>query len=355
MISDRIAAARRAEGLSTRELGRRAGISAMSISKYENGKATPSSDVLLRLAGVLGVSTEYFFRKKTVTLDELEFRKHPRLAKALERRIEANARDQVERFIDLLDQFPATPVPDFVVPKRLAGRIQGLDQLENVAKRVREFWGLGLNPIPDLADTFEQRGIRVFQTDLAGDDVFAGLAARANGMPVIVISSKHPGDRQRFTLAHELGHLLLASLDVADDVDSEMAANRFAGSFLVPAEAALKALGKRRSWLEPRELWMLKMEHGLSMGNWVHRAFDLGVISHSTYREIRRVFREEGWDKTEPFGDFPQETPRLMQTLVLRALAEDLIGESKAAELLSQPLVAFRKWRRTGRARTRRQ
>lgn len=355
MISDRIAAARRAAGLSTRELAERAGVSAMSISKYENGKATPSSAVLLRMADALEVKVDYFFRKKAVDLQELEFRKHPRLPKMLQRRIQANAKDQVERFLELLDRFPSAPVNTFAVPRISPRRIEGLDQLEDVAAQVRRGWNLGLNPVPDLTDTFEELGIRVFQTDLAGDNEFAGLAARVDGMPVVVISAAHPGDRQRFTLAHELGHIVLANLELAQDLNPEKVANRFAGAFLVPRDEVLEKLGRKRNWLEPRELWNLKMEYGLSMGGWVHRARDLGVISYHKYREIWKLFQDMGWDKEEPFDQFPPEKPRLTETLVLRALSEELVGESKAAELLGRTVRDFRKWRLAGRADARHQ
>ncbi|MEX0900341.1 MAG: XRE family transcriptional regulator [Gammaproteobacteria bacterium] len=343
MLSERIAVARRAAGLTTRQLGEAAGVSAMSISKYENGKATPASDVLLRLASALGVRTEYFFRSKTVELRELEFRKHPRLPKALQRKIEANATDQMERFLELAELVPAEAIKGSGLPRVRARAINDMDQIEGVADAVRKEWDLGSNPIADLADTFEQNGIRVFLTDLAGDGPFSGLAAMVDKMPIVVVSRHHPGDRQRFTLAHELGHLVLAKFKLAGTLDVEMAANRFAGAFLVPKDKALQKLGKKRSWLEPKELWNLKAEWGLSMAGWVHRANELGVVSDGKYREIRQYFQTQGWGLKEPFAAFPQERPRLMETLVLRALAEDWIGESKAAELLGMPVMDFRK------------
>ena len=45
---------------------------------------------------------------------------------------------------------------------------------------------------------------------------------------------KYWGERQRFTLAHELGHLVM---DVAAKLDEKKAMQRFAGVFLMPANA----------------------------------------------------------------------------------------------------------------------
>ena len=76
-------------------------------------------------------------------------------------------------------------------------------------------------------------------------ECFDGMAATVDGIPVVVVGRGWPGDRQRFTLAHELGHLVLHGR-LASDVDEEAAANRFAGAFLAPADEVRKELGEKR-------------------------------------------------------------------------------------------------------------
>ena len=49
----------------------------------------------------------------------------------------------------------------------------------------------------------------------------------------------------------------------------------------------------------------------------------------------------KGWDKCEPGTPLPPEHPRFFEHLVYRALAEDYIGESKAAELLGMSVHDF--------------
>ena len=61
---------------------------------------------------------------------------------------------------------------------------------------------------------------------------FDGLQATVADKPVIVVSKGWPGDRQRFTLAHELGHLLLHGR-LTDGLDEERACHRFASAFLL--------------------------------------------------------------------------------------------------------------------------
>ncbi len=343
MIGARINQARKATGLSLRALAQKAGITAMAISKYETGKSTPSSGVLLSLAKALNVRTEYFFRPVKVELKEVEYRKHSKLPVKALRQIEGDVVEQIERFIELEQLLPNGPVQVFKLPDDLPGTISTLDEIEGVAARLRAAWDLGVDPIPVLTDMLEERGVKIFQSAAIPEN-FDGMAAKVDGIPVIVVSSHVPGDRQRFTLAHELGHLVLQGR-LAANVDEEAAAHRFAGAFLAPASEVRKELGEQRNWLEPKELDVLKQVYGLSMQAWMHRAKDLGILSDTRYVEMRKFFSAHRWTKTEPGDQIPAERPQLFVQLVFRALAQDLISESKAAELLRLTLFEFNKQR----------
>lgn len=350
MIGERIKQARAAAGFSLRELAEKAGVvTAMAISKYETGKSTPSSGVLLSLSKALGVPVEYFLRTERITLEEVEYRKHIKLPKKLLRQIEGDVIEQVERYLELEHLFPTSPIKPFKVPDGLPSRVNDCAEIETVADAMRAAWGLGSNPIPELMDTLEEQGIKVFRTDLFHGNRFDGLAATVNGMPIIVVGTDWPGDRQRFTLAHELGHLVLKGR-LSDALDEEKAANRFAGAFLVAKSEVFKELGQRRRWLEPQELCVLKKVYGLSMGDWMHRANDLGILADVHYQTMARLFRARGWHEKEPCKDYPGEKTQLFTQLVYHALAEDLIGESKAAELLRVPLKQFHSLRNMDRA-----
>ncbi len=322
----------------------------MAISKYEGGKSTPSSRVLLDLSKALGVRTEYFFRPVKIELQEMKHRKHSRLPKKALDQIEGDVKEQLERFMELEQLLPNGPVQAFKLPENLPAPIATLDEVEAAARELRTSWGLGVDPIPVLTDMLEERGIKVFQSQ-AINDRFDGMAATVDGIPVVVVGRGWPGDRQRFTLAHELGHLVLQGR-LAPDVEEEAAANRFAGAFLAPADEVRKELGEKRVWLEPRELEVLKKTYGLSMQGWMHRAKDLGILPDTHYVEMRKFFSSRGWNKTEPGEQYPPERPQLFDQLVYRALGQDLISESKAAELLRMPLTEFQKKRNmpSGRA-----
>lgn len=341
MIGNRIQQARQAAGLSLRALAEQAGITAMAISKYENNQSTPSSTVLLALAAALGVRVEYFFRQSEVELTQVSHREHHKLPDKEEQKVLADIKEQLERWMALEDVAPAPWSVAFALPDELPAKVSDYDQIEDIALTMRRFWKLGINPISDLIDTIETKGVKVLITQYDGHQHFDGLSARVNDAPVVVVGKHWPGDRQRFTLAHELGHLVLHGR-LHKKLDEELACHRFAGAFLVPKPSVLQCLGERRSHLELQELYLLKQDWGLSMQAWSFRARDLGIISKATnqalWRNTMRHWRDAG---KEPGQQYPQENTSLFKQLVYRALAEDRLSESRAAELLGMPLMAF--------------
>jgi len=125
MIGERIQQARKASGLSMRDLAEKAGISAMAISKYESNKNTPSSGVLLAMSKALGVRTEYFFRQAKVELKEVEYRKHSKLPKKILNKIEGDVIEQIERYLQLEEILPTSPIKvggkNSIVSKEIMG------------------------------------------------------------------------------------------------------------------------------------------------------------------------------------------------------------------------------------------
>jgi len=217
--------------------------------------------------------------------------------------------------------------------------------MEAFSETVRMEWDLGLNPIPDLIDLLESKGILVISTDVEIDTKFDGLQAEINGQPVIVISSHWSGDRQRFTLAHELGHILVHGR-LSEGLDEEKVCNRFASAFLLPKKTFYEHFGQKRHDFEVRELFLLKHEFGVSMGACLYRAKDLGVISESLYKKVTIIFSKNGWKKQEPGKPYPSEKTFLFEQLLYRGLSAGILSESKAAELMSISLMEFHQQRK---------
>jgi Zn-dependent peptidase ImmA (M78 family) len=327
-IGERIKQARKGGRMSLRDLAEKVGVSAMAISKYERGLMTPSSGVLLRLAHALDVSAEFFLRPVTVSVQLQAYRKHAALGVKAQEAIQMRVQEWLERYLAVESFFPEEQRP---VSLRLCA-VESMDQVEEVALELRRDWDLGLDPIENLTQVLEDRGIKVGL--VSGFDHFDACTLMADGVPVIVTKADLPGDRQRFNLGHELGHLIL---DVAGNLDPEGVCHRFVSALLVPTEAARFELGATRTTLGVNELYLLKHKYGLSMQAWIFRAKELGIIPENEATRLFKAFRARGWHRHEPGEALPPERPWRMERLVYRALAEDLISRSRAQELLGEP------------------
>jgi len=328
-IGERIKQARKANNKSLRQLAEEVGVSAMAISKYERGESVPGSGVLLRLAQALNVKVDFFFRPAVVSVQMKAYRKHSKLGVKQQEAIEMRIQEWVERCLEVLDLFPeerpAANLPWY--------RVSAQEEVEAAAQELRKYWNLGNDPIENLTRLLEDRGILVGV--ISGFDHFDACTFMADGIPVIVTKGELPGDRQRFNLGHELGHLVL---DVQGDLDAEKAASRFVGALLVPEQMVRFELGAVRRDLNLKELYMLKHKYGLSMQAWIYRARDLTIINESTARRLFSQFHANNWYRQEPGNPYPPEKPMRMEQLVYRALAEDMISRSRAQELLGRPL-----------------
>jgi Zn-dependent peptidase ImmA (M78 family) len=223
-------------------------------------------------------------------------------------------------------------------------KIQYYKDVDEYADRLRKLWDIGLDAISDFSTLLEEKGIRVFIINENADKNFDGLAAIVNKSPIIVLSKDLPGDRQRFTLAHELGHLLFDG-KIGHGLDEEKVCNRFAGAFLLPSVAIKKALGDKRKNIEIAELGLIKSEYGASMQSAIMRANQAGVISYDYSSSLWKIFKKNGWLVTEPGEQYPSEKIYTFKHLVLRALAKNYISESKAAEFLNMSVNKFHKYR----------
>ncbi len=332
-MGERLKGARIAAGLSLRDLAAQVGVSATAISKYERGEDVPGSGILLRLASSLGVRVEFFLRPVTVKVSEPCYRKRSALGVKARRTIQARIQEALERRLEAEALFPGEEHPQFSLPE-IPREARSFAEIEAAAVALREAWDLGLDPVESVVEVLEEQGIKVQLVD--APEAFDACTFFANdGIPVIAVRGGLPGDRQRLDLLHELGHLLLR---VGGELDEERTAFRFAAAFLVPESMARFELGAQRSALSLEELQLLKCRWGLSMQAWIRRASDLGIIPGATAVSYYKRFRQRGWHKVEPGPAYPEEVPSRLEQLIMRARAEDIISDARAAELLGRPV-----------------
>jgi len=339
MIGKRLKQARDALGLSLRglEAAIQSQVSAQAIGKYERNEMMPGSTVLLALAKALKVTPEYLLSSSEIELEGIDFRKEPQAGAKEERAVQAIVLDKVERYLEIEELLPNAD-QKWSAPIRDEFTINRIEDAERAADTLREIWELGIDPIPLMAELLEEKGIKVVALDLP-EEVHGSKAfvkrKRKDSVPVVVVNQKSNGERQRFTLAHELAHLVLRFSSMSE-LDQEKAANRFAGAFLMAREMMISLLGESRTSISPGELAELKKIFKVSIAALVVRCGQLGILTKAAYARLFGEIKALGWNSSssnEP-NKFAPEIPQRMERLCLRAVAENAISESKAAELL---------------------
>lgn len=342
MIGKRLKSARAASGLSLRALSNAMGnkVSAQAIGKYERNEDMPGSGVLIALARALAVSVDFLLSDDELELESVEFRKLASSSAKEEAMIEAKALSCVEKYL-AIESLLNLSSQDWDEPQGAPYWVNDPRDAEDAARNLRDAWLLGKDPIPMLSELLEEHGIKVFSLDV---DRVDGLAAKVrrkdkHSARVIMIKKHTWSERKRFSLAHELGHIVL---NVAPGCNSERAANRFAGAFLVPAEVLRQEIGTKRTDISLGELISLKDRFGVSIQALTYRCKDLEIISQATFGRLFDIYKERGW-RDAPFEEpnsleWDVEEPGRFRRLCFRALSEGLIGLSRASELLEIPV-----------------
>ena len=340
MIGSRLKLAREAAGLSLRQLEDRISnlVSAQAIGKYERDEMMPSSSVLLALAKALSVSPDYLLSKREVALAEIDFRRHTSAGEKEQRAVEAKVLDYAERYLQIEGILPDT-APSWEAPQGKEFFIQQPQDAEGAAEKLRALWKLGIGPVNSITELLENKGVKVVEIDMpqaiSGSKAFAKQDDKSEAA-LIVVNSNHNGERQRFTLAHELGHLVLKFVDAMPDKQQERAADRFAGAFLITSELLRKLVGESRNAIAFGELLSLKRYFKVSIAAIVVRCGQLGILTKAGYGRAFAWLKANGLvdiGAVEP-EPLQKETPMRMKRLCLRAVAEGAISESKAMALL---------------------
>lgn len=298
-FSQRLKTIRHLFGLSMEQLVQQMNvpISRQSIYKYESGAMHPKPEVMQELCRVLRVDS-ILTEGHSFHLSPLM----PRLVKG--GKITTEVYQQLcfqvcawlERYINdekATGQYRKFVRPDLIHPAKDA------KDAEEAASRLRDCWKIGECPIPSILRMLERKGIRFFETSLPTQ--LLGLSLWADNIyPVIVLNNdwqSNTVERLRFTVAHELGHLLL---NFADGADEERICNQFAGCLLMPRNVLYEEIGEKRDFLTLDELIDLREQYGVSISALIHQAFDLGIISRKHYdwwyeEQIHLNIKEEGW------------------------------------------------------------
>lgn len=317
----RLRQAREAARMTQAELAATLGMPQSILSRIELGGVLPSPEDGRRIADALETPLGFFFAAPT-PLPEGSLG----LFRALKSKVPAKETVAARRLAEIGFEAVLRLAEDQRLPAVRIPHLAGIPA-EEAAGHARSALSLSPEePIPHLTRTLERAGVVVLR--LSGiDEHITGFAAwvgaGADERPLVVTRRPLGAFRQRWTLAHELGHLVFRhQVYAGPQRPEEKEANQLAAAFLLPEEPFRDDVGGARLTLEL--LATLKGKWGASMGAILLRAKGLGLVDEGSYRSLYETMRMRGYLKREPGDDrTPAEKPGLLPELMaMRRLRE---------------------------------
>jgi Zn-dependent peptidase ImmA (M78 family) len=320
--------ARESRRLTQKELAQKLNISPAQLSRIEVGLRTIQKEQLAVLSNVLGYPTSLFMQQQPIYglgISEFYHRKHKDVSEKLLNQIYAKIHLRLREIEKLIKEVDIGKVG--IRPIQLDD-FNG-DAAE-VARLIRVSWSLPHGPVRNLVEITENAGGIVIPFDFGTNRIDAVSHWNNNGMPpIFFINAYSPMDRLRFTICHELGHVIMHR---SVDPDMEQQADKFASEFLMPAIDIKPYLID----ISLAKLADLKRYWKVSMAALLKRAADLEVITPRKARSLWVELGKAGYRKREPLElDLPRESPSLLSEIV-KAYTDDMdYSVSELARMLS--------------------
>ncbi|MCB9994238.1 MAG: XRE family transcriptional regulator [Hyphomicrobiaceae bacterium] len=318
-FGDLLRLARHLRGFTQKEAAAKSGIAQAIFSRLENGLIEPDAETRRNVADACNLPVEFFDISDRVFGPPVSVHTMLRGKKS-----EVSARDvdmitaelnvrlfHLRRFLESVDFYPTNELPTLDVDR--------YDSVEKIAGIVRAHWKISSGPIKNLTRLMEKAGVVVGESNFHGASV-SGVTFVAPGRPpIVLVNRNHPADRLRFTLAHELGHLIMHRFPTSTMEDE---ANMFASAFLLPPNEMRDVFRGRRVTLEL--LASLKREWRVSMQALLMSAQSLKCVTANQARYLWQQISSRGWRTREPASlDFPFDRPTVLPT-ILRSHIDDL-------------------------------
>lgn len=312
---------RHARGATQVQLAERTGITQAALSRYESDLREPEDAVIETLAGALGVTGEFLRgarRARGALAVETHMRRRSTAKATLWRRLEAELNVYRMHARQLNEE----------ITLRAEQEVPRFDPVEtpaaDAARMVRMQWRMPIGPVRDLVRWIEATGCLVIMRDFGSGRV-DGLSQWVDDLPVMFVNARAPTDRLRLTIAHELGHLCLHSVEITGTMEEE--ANSFAAELLMPTETVRAQLRN----LTLGRLQDLKREWGVSMQALIEKAHAVGHLSSKQRTSLYKSLSANGWRVREPGSEsLPPETIQLPASIADAVLDRGLSTDELA-------------------------
>jgi len=301
-----IVLAREARGLTQKELAEAMGVTQATQSKIESGLLSVGDEYVHRLSKHVGYPEGFFYQADPVRWSGsgcMYNRKRQSVTVTDYRRLLARVNVLRLSLVRLLQSV------EIDTENKFFRMDVSESNPEHIAALTRNSWNLPPGPIENLVTAIEASGGVVILADFGGVKLDAFSQWPPGLPPLFFVNRLAPPDRCRYTLAHEIGHIIMHAVPTAD---MEREADRFAAAFLMPREDIIGDFGRN---FNLERAASLKQFWKVAMSALIRRAHDLGRISDTQYRRLMTRMSVRGWRTQEPVL-LPLEQPTVVQSVI---------------------------------------
>lgn len=322
---NRLAVARKRQGLTKTELAKRAGIDLRSVTAYEAGDYPPKPETARSLAAATKFPFDFLYG------DDLDEPRHDTASFRALSKMTATQRDMALSQGAIALYLSKWLESRFELPKPALPNLSREGSPEAAADSLRRHWGIGELPIRNMIHLLEAKGVRIFSLAINAREVDA-FSLWKDATPFVFLNGNKSSEHSRYDAAHELGHLVLHRHGPPQGLDAEREADAFASEFLMP-KASVIAHATRNPSLP--DLIKLKAIWTVSVAALNRRLHSVGMTSEWQYRTMCIEIAKKGYRTYEP-REAPRETSHILPS-VFGCLHEDGISRAEVARLLSIP------------------
>ena len=336
IVAARIRNSRIQKGYSLQEVAGKIGVTKQMINKYEQGISMPTSDKLIAFSKLFGQKVDYFFQKPEVEIGEINFRKKSKFSNKKVNSLKEEIRIQIENYLYIENICNLNSA--FVNPLTECS-INSKADIIDATEVLRKAWNIGNDTIHNIIQLLEDKEIKVIEVE-EETSLFDGLATVVDEKYyVIVVNKSMPIERKRFTLLHELGHLLLP-LNHFIEKEQESYCHTFASEMLLAQRNVTIEFGDKRNQISLNELKNIQEKYGISISAIVYKLVEAKIISQE---KLTGFYKRLNYDNAlkqdvEKSRFEGEENSNRYENLVFRAVSEEFISLSKASSLLQLSL-----------------
>lgn len=336
---NRIKSARLYNGLTVEELAEKLNVSKQAVSQYENNQTDPPLEKGFTLSKLLHFPLDYFIRESNVdvkigtTYFRALLRTNSKARTQQKSRLEHIA--IIYSFLSKYVDFPKLDLPKFEFEKKP----------KEAAIALRKYWDLGDDPINNITELLESKGILITMLNTDTDDIDAfSQREEIDGNEVYIIAvskNKNSAARFQFDIAHELGHIMLhewsENIELLDRIqfkNREKEANEFASEFLLPSYAykhdTIGLSNDINSYIRLKRKWKV------SIAAMAYKNRELGIITQRQYQYLLSVMNKNNMRVNEPLDNIlPIHEPSMFNDAVSLLIDAQVFTPSSFIDELS--------------------